>query len=466
MKRLLLAVCVCVLLPSLAYATPYVSPEEGMEMGDRPQRQVLRSIVPGAMDYEYDPLNRLGKCAAFIEVHQVSDTSAMAYGGMREGEHMQNVIQTDNTSESIWIWSRHYALTGDTTYLDNIDAAWIYCMNFRAYDEEGGSDPVTGYYRVYNCAWALRAHMEYSAVFGDFTYSSYADSCASYLCHHPLDLHYPVGMYRRLNGLVMGWAIGNLYDYGQYSGNPVFTARSLDLADSLKIWAEYNPNKFHWKEWAMEGGAVMWGIVNSRFADDPTGLETWVDTYAPYLNTEIDSSQYQNAWRGWAALGQHTASQALDSDVYGANFKHLADTLVQNDGDDDGGIPVIDAEPDDHDQTWVTNYLGFMCMVPLMDTAGSPPADVAAGTGLRATAFPNPSSGLPGLRLALSGGAPVSVRVYDVKGRMVGREDLGTLPEGRHTLSLDLKAPLSPGVYFYSVSTGREVARGKLVVLR
>ena len=197
MLRISTVALACMLLPVCALATPYIPPEEAMQMtSPEPEFSFARGL-PSPFDYVYDPLVRFQMGADFITTLQVSDTSLAAYGGMREGEHMLNVIQTDNTSESIWIWTHYYALTGDDAYHDNIDAAWEYCMNYPAYNEEGDNNQVTGYYRRYNCAWALRAEMEYRQVYGDNTYEAYADSCASYLCHNPLKLRGLVGMARR-----------------------------------------------------------------------------------------------------------------------------------------------------------------------------------------------------------------------------------------------------------------------------
>ncbi|MFH1313330.1 MAG: T9SS type A sorting domain-containing protein [Candidatus Eisenbacteria bacterium] len=471
MKRVLLIGLVCCMFPVAAYATPYVTPEELMSMESHEDVFTLRAGVPGPrpFDYEYDPLARLLLGADFIVTMQVSDTLLMTYGGIREGEHMLEVIQTDNTSESIWIWSRCYSRSGLDAYHDNIDAAWEYCMNNPAYGEEGGDDRVTGYYRVYNCGWALRAEMEYRRVYGDATYSAYADSCASYLCHHPMYLFFPVGAPKRLNGMIMGWAVGNLYDYGVDVGSTTYMTKAVDYADSVKAWAETNPNKFHWQEWAMEGGAVMWGVVNSYFKDDPTGVETWVDTYAPYLDTEVDSSQYQNAWRGWAALGQITAAEVLGSGVYYDYFKHLADTLVLNDGDLDGGIPVTDPEPDDQDQSWVTNYLGFMCMDKLLENAGIASRQTRDEAALDVSAGPMPSGELPSLMFRLAEPSRVSITVYDVTGRSISSRDAGILSQGFHSIALNeglAGGEVSPGIYFYTLRYGTGLASGKVVVLK
>jgi hypothetical protein len=417
----------------------------------------------------YDPLAKYAMCAQFITTLQVDDTTSGSYGGMREGEHMLNIIQTDNTSESIWIWSHYYRLMGVDLYQDNVGAAWEYCMSHKAYDEEGGDDPVTGYYRVYNSSWALRAVIEYQDVYGDATYATYGDSCASYLCHHPMILNYATGAPRRLNGMVMSWAVGNLYEYGEFTGNAVFMAKAIAIADSVKSWVDFNTAKFHWKEWAMDGGVVMWGIVHSIFADDPTGLETWVSTGAPQLDTEVlpSAGSYQNAWRAWAALGQSTASEVLDSPTYGGYFEHLADTLIANDGDLDGGIPVLDADPDTYDQSWVTNYLGFMCMDRMLSTAGTASGSWPVGSRFEAWVAPTPSRDLPSIRFNLKRPSAVAVRVYDARGRSLAARDMAWAGAGFHSVALEGSAcDLTSGVYFYEVRSEEGAAAGKILIVR
>lgn len=460
MKKLIL-VFVVLIFPATLLATPYVSPEQAIEHPEVSGK----GRVASPLDLSYDPLVRFGMCADFITTLQVLDPLSPDYGGMREGEHLLGIIQTDNTSESIWIWSHFYNLTGNDFYRDNIDAAWQYCMNFPAYNEEGGTHPVTGYYRVYNCSWALRAAMEYESVYGDDQYRQYADSCASYLCHNPLVLRYPVGMYRRLNGLIMGWAVGNLYEYGEFVENPVFKIKAVQMADSLKSWVEANPARLGWEEWAMNGGAVMWGLVKSYFDYYPDGVQTWVENYAPYMDTEIDSSTYQNAWRAWAALGQWTASQVLDSPIYAGYFKHLADTLVANDGDYDGGIPVIDAEPDDYDQSWVTNYLGFMCMDKLLGTSSVAVRNPSQGLTIKVAG--SPGLGLPEIYFELEKPSLLWLALYDVRGRNLSSCQIGKFNQGCYHLNLAdyILKQIPPGVHFVELRSEGGVAREKVVVL-
>jgi hypothetical protein len=271
----------------------------------------------------------------------------------------------------------------------------------------------------------------------------------------------------------MAWAVGKLHEYAQVTGNPVFTAKALAIADSVKKWVNANPAKFHWKEWAMDGGVVMWGIVHSIFAADPTGLEAWVAAGAPELDTEVlpTAGNYQNAWRAWAALGQSTASEVLDSPTYGGYFEHLADTLVANDGDLDGGIPVLDAEPDTSDQSWVTNYLGFMCMDRMLSTAGAPKVERPASSGFEVAVAPLPSRDLPGFRFNLAAPSEVRITIFDSRGRAVLDRDLGVVCAGLNCVSLadrvaDRDRALASGTYFYTVRSSQGAATGKVILLR
>ena len=85
--------------------------------------------TPEGPSLSYSYPYQLAEIARFLSVWQVSDSASPDYGGMREGEHpeVQNIIETDNTQESIWIWCRYGQLPGDTTTnRPNVDAAWTY----------------------------------------------------------------------------------------------------------------------------------------------------------------------------------------------------------------------------------------------------------------------------------------------------------------------------------------------------
>jgi hypothetical protein len=95
------------LLATVARSTPYWGPAEVAHWS----AQAERSTPPPASDArvlagrvltprdEEEYLEMLGRIAGFLDVWQVHEPADSMFGGMREGEHMPNVIQTDNTSE-------------------------------------------------------------------------------------------------------------------------------------------------------------------------------------------------------------------------------------------------------------------------------------------------------------------------------------------------------------------------------
>lgn len=82
----------------------------------------------------------------------------------------------------------------------------------------------------------------------------------------------------------------------------------------------------------------------------------------------------------------------------------------------------------------------------------------------RLVVAPNPSAGPVTLRLTLAAPADVLVETFDVTGRLVGRQPLGTAPAG--ALAVPLDAPSAPGTYLVRVTAGDRVVRGRFVVAR
>ncbi len=304
-------------------------------------------------------LENMFEAASFIATLQVADPETITFGGMREGEHLPLVIQSDNTQESIWVWSRYHSLTGDSTFDANVGNAWQYIMNFPGYSEEGGTGPI-GYYRVYNCAWGLWAVMGYEEAYGDLSFRSYGDSCAAYIMANPLDVFSGIFPYGILNGMVQSWALGSLSRYGEYLDDIGIQLTAAEMAVEVKAYVEDSPNKLGWENWAMSGGATMWGILNSYFKRRPDLLANWLADYAVYLRPFDDSGSWNTAHNLWYALGHQAVWEATGSANRKVNHRLLVEAMMGLDTDNDGGIPAQTEDPDTTDQSWVTNYLSFM----------------------------------------------------------------------------------------------------------
>ena len=103
---------------------------------------------------------------------------------------------------------------------------------------------------------------------------------------------------------------------------------------------------------------------------------------------------------------------------------------------------------------------------------GTASIDVNAGGGkLAATVIPNPLNPEAVLRFVTSRSGPVSVRMYDVSGRMV-RELLprGPLASGEHQITIrgedSSGRRLASGVYFYRIEAAEGTTEGRLAVVK
>jgi len=484
MKRLTLVLLPSVLLASLPFAfhataTPYWGEAEiaawaqagGADDAGRAAPQAAPAgwaARAASRAARTDYLTQYALIAAFLDTWQVDREGDPNDGGIREGEHLPDIIQTDNTSEAIWVWSRYYELTGDNQYLPNTLSALEYCLRHPAYSEEGGSTPEYGYYRMYNCGWAARAELAYRQAYGDETYRAYGDSCANYIVDQTLSL--PADpFYRRVNPPVLAWALGNLYLRGVGDGVAAWrTAAASKAAARIKPWIENDPEILRREIWAMAGGAAIWGLLESYFAAHPESIATWVPLYADSVDTFSSPGEFQNAWNGWYALGHRALGEALDSAYHLGLHLGLTDTLVAEDGDGDGGIPARPEDDDDEDQTWVANYLAFMGLAPLLGAGSAVPE-----LGPIASAGPelwiaNPVRGAPAIEFALSAPGPVRCELFDCSGRRLRTLATGHRDAGRHRIAWSgpkAVAKLGAGAYFVRVRTAEGDATGRLLLL-
>ncbi|TET46734.1 carboxypeptidase regulatory-like domain-containing protein [candidate division TA06 bacterium] len=329
--------------------------------------------TPEGPSLSYSYPYQLAEIARFLSVWQVSDSASPDYGGMREGEHpeVQNIIETDNTQESIWIWCRYAQLTGDTTtYRPNTDAAWTYVSRYPAYNEEGTQSP---YYRIHNCGWALVAYQIYEEVYGDTSRVIYADSCADYIVTRKDSLPFDdFNFYGRLHPLVAGWGAGTLYEYGLSGGRQDYVDTALVLGARVADWVDSNSAKRLSDEvWAMSSGTAMWGVVNSVVVDDPPGWSAWLTDFAESLQVYEEASSWNdwnNSWNIWYANAFNSIGRALTDSRYADYHRMLTDTLLIQDTDEDGGIPANSMHTDTMDQSWVSCYLGMMGIEGLIDS--------------------------------------------------------------------------------------------------
>jgi|GEM_PF-363734 len=345
MKRIIPSLSLIIVITRSALATPYVPPERitthyGETLFTAPQ-----------VDATYNHYFEFLQLSQFLQPLQVQDPG-VNFGGEREEEigGMWTIIETDNTLESIWVWSRYYELTGNSQYNDEIADAWIYAYQFPAWLEGAG------YYSAHNCAWGLTAEMRYREVYGDSAHWNYGVNCANYIMTTQLPFT------SDLNVMVTGWCIGNLYLYGEAAGNTAYMEEAVRRGRQIMDWVEASPaSRLALESWAMSSGTFVWGICNSVFREDPVLGQQWLSTYGPMVQVyEPAAGGWSNAWNVAYCNAQGGMYEVTGEEYYGDNHLWLTNYLLSKDIDNDGGIPASASGSSNADASWTSAYLAKM----------------------------------------------------------------------------------------------------------
>jgi hypothetical protein len=321
----------------------------------------------------FAPLRQYAQVVRFLADWQQLAPNHPHWGGMIEAEAgpLGDVIQTDNTLEAIWVWSRWRRWTGAADFDSNIAAAWTYSTNYPAWLEEGAAND--HYYRAHNCAWGLGACLEYEAATGDTTRRAYGRTCAQYIVDHPLPL---TNQGNSLNALVTGWCAGSLHEYAVAVDRADWRAAAVEQGLDLLDFVEVDPARWlAWDEWAMSGGTILWGLCRSVFREAPLHGQHWLQDHvfqtpdwADWHN--VSGYDWDGSWNVAYANGLFAVHETVGDPVSGERARRITEGLLNLDTDDDGAIRADSQDPDTEDMSWVTCYLARFCLSRLV---GDPP---------------------------------------------------------------------------------------------
>ncbi|MEO0067668.1 MAG: T9SS type A sorting domain-containing protein [candidate division WOR-3 bacterium] len=359
-RRLFLSILALV---SIAIATRIWSEDEIQRYEKRYKGEYLprpETTPFGPRRFNY--LKRKKWVCEFVARYQVSDSLSPDFGGIIEAEHLPTIIETDNTQEAIWVWSRHYQITGSDYYQENIRRAWIYVLRNPAYREHGGN-PGNIWYAVWNCGLGLMAESKYRQAYQDSSYLFYADSCRDFYLKHPLNPN------NILENFVTAQASGMAYDYALERNDQELLDTALARGTRVKNWIEENArSRLAYQSWAMCGGTAFWGVCHTFCKADTVAGKAWIETYAESLPGFYPSGTWNCSHNIWLANAYRAAAEIGHNEEDWEIHQYLTDTLLMRDTDLDGGIPATWTDPNTQDQTWVSTYLDFMGLDVLFDT--------------------------------------------------------------------------------------------------
>ena len=346
----------------------------------------------------YDYKAEFTQMAGWLTTQQV--TSGGDLGGIWEGEDYTTVVQTDNTAEAVWIWSRYAELTGDyTTYLSNLNNAWTYCHKYPSWHE---SSTATNYYNTYNSGWGLLAEMKYRQVYGSrpeyVDHSWYGEQCAQHFVDNT------PGTSTATDALCLGLASGALYQYGVDVNNATYRDRAVVLGGNVRTWLNSNTANFRAEAWAVSGGLGVWGVLNSYYKVNSGGA-TWAgtaNTNMPLNAADGANNSYEYGHDAWYAWGHYAVSEYLGSGSY-TKYQNIVDLLLASDGDNDGGIRQGLGFTDNQDYAWTTNAMqaasnmGLSAPVYAYTVSGTVTSGGSGLAGVKMNGLPgNPITGADG----------------------------------------------------------------------
>jgi len=79
--------------------------------------------------------------------------------------------------------------------------------------------------------------------------------------------------------------------------------------------------------------------------------------------------------------------------------------------------------------------------------------------------YPNPTSSNINIEYSLGAESDVNLHLYNVKGDLVSRTDIGFMSEGIHSFKLDLaNNRLSPGVYVMQLKSNNSIQTNRIII--
>jgi hypothetical protein len=265
---------------------------------------------------------------------------------------------------------------------------------------------------------------------------------------------------------------------------------ALSLAGA-PTWSELTPAGVlptaRWEHTAIYDPVRDRMVVQGGFGAGTTLSDAWELRFSPSeqwnqlnanspLARDLHVGVYDPAGDRMVLFGGYNGATQTPNDVWALALGGGGFTQITSSGTPPGGrsSPAAIFDPDRHR---MLVFGGFSASNPVdaevwsldltQPTLSAPPSPPTSDLRLDA-AFPDPAPGAVTIRFALPAAGDVSLRVFDVSGRLVRTLAEGRFTAGPHDLRWDRRtaagASARPGLYFYELRSGSAQATRRLAL--
>lgn len=204
---------------------------------------------------------------------------------------------------------------------------------------------------------------------------------------------------------------------------------------AIVVW-QANYDEFYAARFAADGPvAASVSLARSEALADRIALE-WRTSEPPSFAATLERSEHAGEWRALATLSPDGEGRLAYEDRVVEPGRRYGYRLAWQ----EAGTRSTSAE------VWLETPLGL-------------PLALHGFT-------PNPSPAAASVAFTLAEAGEARIEVLDVAGRRIGAHEVGSLGAGRHTLRLDERGPLAPGLYLLRLVTPGDVLTARGVVVR
>jgi hypothetical protein len=207
---------------------------------------------------------------------------------------------------------------------------------------------------------------------------------------------------------------------------------------------------------------IHWPIASTALLDSDYNNMLVSGESAAVASVDGEISANLGTWQ--FSSGEDANSVSVEVEFVSETDLRLTGDSIQDENLAGTGLAMVTVDIDGNPRNETRPYMGAYEGPVWVGIEDAPVAEIPGGFELHQN-YPNPFNPSTTISYTLSQGADVTVRVYDVSGRLVGELVNQFQPQGRHEVRFDANH-LASGVYIYRVQVGDQVQTRQMVFVK